>query len=136
MGEIRIGIVSRIDYEAGRVAVTYPDRDNSVTELLPYLSIGREYYMPRVGQYVAVAHLSTAEEKGVVLGPYWTPSDPSPETGKDRYHKELSNTNGDAFVDHEPRTGTLTICAADIVLQTENGSITVDEIIEAVQGGG
>ena len=91
--------------------------------------------MPRVGQYVVVAHLSTAEEKGVVLGPYWTGSDPAPVTGKNHYHKELTQDNGEAFVDHDPSSGTLTISAAEIVLETANGSISVDDIITALQGG-
>ena len=43
--EVRLGNVSSIDYENGLCEVTYPDRDDTVTELVPMLS-NREYRMP------------------------------------------------------------------------------------------
>ena len=43
--EVRLGNVSYIDYENGLCEVTYPDRDDTVTEMVPFLS-RREYMMP------------------------------------------------------------------------------------------
>ena len=43
--EVRLGNVSSIDYENGLCEVTYPDRDDTVTEMVPFLS-RREYMMP------------------------------------------------------------------------------------------
>ena len=45
--EVRFGNVSSIDYEAGKCEVTYPDRDDTVTEMVPFLSNG-EYQTPEV----------------------------------------------------------------------------------------
>lgn len=132
--EIRIGKVSRIDYETGKIAVTYGDRDDSVTDLLPYLTFGGEYHMPKVEQYVAVMHLSTGAEMGVVLGGYWDVDNRPPVSGKDIFRKELSNEIGKAFMQHDPETGELTIKADKIKLQTEAGMITAAQIIAAIGG--
>jgi len=132
--EIRIGKVSRIDYETGKIAVTYGDRDDSVTDLLPYLTFGGEYHMPKVEQYVAVMHLSTGAEMGVVLGGYWDVDNRPPVSGKDIFRKELSNEIGKAFMQHDPETGELTIKADNIKLQTEAGTITAAQIIAAIGG--
>lgn len=130
--EFRIGKVSRIDYATGRIAVTYPDQDESVTDLLPFLSFGGEYHMPKIEQYVAVAHLSTGEEMGVVLGTYWDEDAPPPVSGKDIFRKELSNEIGKAFLQHDPETGELTIKADKVKIQTEAGTVTAAEIIAAI----
>lgn len=46
---IRIGKISKIDYESGMAEVTYPDMDNAVTAPFPLLSFNDEYKMPQVG---------------------------------------------------------------------------------------
>ena len=56
--EVRFGNVSSIDYEAGKCEVTYPDRDDTVTEMVPFLSNG-EYQTPEVGDIVLVDRKST-----------------------------------------------------------------------------
>ena len=132
MAEFRIGKISRINYKTGQIAVTYPDQDESVTDLLPFLTFGNEYHMPKVEQYVAVAHLSTGEEMGIILGTYWNDDDPPPVYGKDFFRKELSNEIGKAFLQHDPDEGELTIKADKIKLQTDAGTITVAEIIAAL----
>lgn len=128
MSDFRIGKVSRIDYETGRIAVTYPDRDGSVTDLLPYLSFGGEYHMPKIEQYVAVARLSTGAEMGIVLGAFWSGDQIPAAAGKDMYRKELSNTPGKAYMQHDPDTGVLTIKAGKIVFQTDERTIDVDQL--------
>ena len=40
---IRIGKISKIDYENGMAEVTYPDMDNAVTAPFPILSLNDEY---------------------------------------------------------------------------------------------
>jgi len=132
MAEFRIGKISRINYKTGQIAVTYPDQDESVTDLLPFLTFGNEYHMPKVEQYVAVAHLSTGEEMGIILGTYWDDDDPPPVYGKDFFRKELSNEIGKAFLQHDPDEGELTIKADKIKLQTDAGTITVADIIAAL----
>ena len=132
-GEIRIGKVSRIDYETGRIAVMYPDQDDSVTDLLPFLNFGGEYHMPKVEQYVAVAHLSTGEEMGIILGPYWDEDNLPPVSGKDLFRKDLSNEAGRAYLQHDPDTGELLLKADQITLQTQAGTVTAAQIIAAIE---
>ena len=55
---IRVGCVSKINYEEGTIEVTYPDRDDAVTDPFPVLSFNDEYKMPDIGQDVLVLHLS------------------------------------------------------------------------------
>ena len=133
MAKFRIGKISRIDYKAGKVAVMFPDQDDAVTDLLPFLAFGGEYHMPKPGQYVAVAHLSTGEEMGIVLGAFWSESNPPAAWGKDIFRKEMSNEPGRAFLQHAPDSGTLTIKADKIELQTDSGTVTVAEIIAAIR---
>lgn len=133
MAQFRVGKVSRIDYKAGKVAVMFPDQDDAVTDLLPFLSFGGEYHMPKPGQYVAVAHLSTGQEMGIVLGTYWDEENQPAAWGKDTFRKELSDEPGRAYLQHVPNTGTLTIKADKIRLQTDSGTITVAEIIRAIR---
>ena len=90
MGDIRIGKVSKIDYQSGEIEVVYEDRDNQVTTGLPFLCNG-EYSIPddvEVGDMVAVAHLSNGSAAGIVLGTYFNES----KKGKGRgiFYKLLS----------------------------------------------
>ena len=68
---IRIGKISKIDYENGMAEVTYPDMDNAVTAPFPILSLNDEYKAPLIGEEVLVLHLSNGTANGVILGPYW-----------------------------------------------------------------
>ena len=36
MSEVRVGYVSSIDYENGLCEIHYPDRDDTVTEMVPW----------------------------------------------------------------------------------------------------
>lgn len=125
----RIGIISKIDYKSGMVAVAYLDRDDAVTDLIPYLQMGGEYHMPKLEQRVAVMHLSTGPEIAVAFGPFWESSTPPPVYGKDVYHKELSHDTGSAFIHHDPETGTLTIKASGIKLVTDDGEVDISGLI-------
>lgn len=70
MSEFRIGYVSSIDYENALCEVHYPDRDDTVTEKVPFIS-NREYRMPEVEDLVAVLHPGDSPEDAVVLGTIW-----------------------------------------------------------------
>lgn len=134
MEVFRIGIVSKIDYESGRISVTYPWRGDT-TQTMPYLQLGGEYHMPRLEQRVAVLHLSTGNEVGVAIGPYWdggayTP----PVTGKDVFYKDLSNIPGKAYMQHDAETGEMVLKADKIILNTSAGEISVADIIAAIGG--
>ena len=96
MSEFRIGYVSSIDYENGLCEVHYPDRDDTVTEKVPFIS-NREYRMPEVEDLVAVLHPGDSPEDAVVLGTIWNEKNKPTEGKKGTYRKEYSNKNGKAY---------------------------------------
>lgn len=96
MSEFRIGYVSSIDYENGLCEVHYPDRDDTVTEKVPFIS-NREYRMPEVEDLVAVLHPGDSPEDAVVLGTIWNEKNKPTEGKKGTYRKEYSNRNGQAY---------------------------------------
>lgn len=96
MSEFRIGYVSSIDYENGLCEIHYPDRDDTVTEKVPFIS-NREYRMPEVEDLVAVLHPGDSPEDAVVLGTIWNEKIKPAEGKKGTYRKEYSNKNGQAY---------------------------------------
>lgn len=94
--EVRLGNVSSIDYENGLCEVTYPDRDDTVTEMVPMLS-NREYRMPEVDDLVVVLHPGDSPEDAVILGTIWNEKI-KPVEGKEKvFRKEYSNEDGRAY---------------------------------------
>ncbi len=94
--EVRLGNVSSIDYENGLCEVTYPDRDDTVTEMVPFLS-RREYMMPEVDDLVVVLHPGDSPEDAVVLGTIWNEKI-KPAEGKEKvFRKEYCNEDGKAY---------------------------------------
>lgn len=94
--EVRLGNVSSIDYENGLCEVTYPDRDDTVTEMVPMLS-NREYRMPEVDDLVVVLHPGDSPEDAVILGTIWNEKI-KPTEGKEKvFRKEYCNEDGKAY---------------------------------------
>ena len=94
--EVRLGNVSSIDYENGLCEVTYPDRDDTVTEMVPMLS-NQEYRMPEVDDLVVVLHPGDSPEDAVILGTIWNEKI-KPAEGKEKvFRKEYSNEAGKAY---------------------------------------
>ncbi len=96
MSEVRVGYVSSIDYENGFCEVHYPDRDDTVTEMVPFLS-NREYQTPEVEDMVLVLHPGDSPEDAVVLGTIWNEKIKPVEGKKGIYRKEFSNKDGQAY---------------------------------------
>lgn len=94
--EVRLGNVSSIDYENGMCEVTYPDRDDTVTEMVPMLS-NQEYRMPEVDDLVVVLHPGDSPEDAVIMGTIWNEKI-KPAEGKEKvFRKEYSNEAGKAY---------------------------------------
>lgn len=123
--ENRIGTVSSTDAETGMVSVLYRDRDEEVTQMLPYATFNGEYKLPQVGDKVIVIHLSNGKEMAVVLGTYWNKSHPAGNPGA--YHKELGE--GAYFNYHKE---VLTIAAEHIQLTAtkDNESFSVASLMK------
>ena len=124
--EVRLGNVSSIDYENGLCEVTYPDRDDTVTEMVPMLS-NREYRMPEVDDLVVVLHPGDSPEDAVILGTIWNEKI-KPVEGKEKvFRKEYSNEDGKAYRKKILKAKSLEVkVGGTTVTISESGSVKVD----------
>lgn len=129
---IRIGKVSKIDYEHGMISITYPDLDDVVTVLLSTVSFNDEYKMPKIGDEVMAIHLPTGQARGLVFGHYWNKTNKPMKYGAELYRKEFGHEYGEAYAEYEDG-GELLLFAPEIKLQTSSGTITVTEIITKLE---
>lgn len=125
---IRLGKVSKIDYEHGMISVTFPDLDDAVTVLLSTVSFNDEYKMPKIGDEVMSIHLPTGQARGLVFGHYWNKTNKPKKYGEHLYRKEYGHEYGEAYVEYEDGEEWFLFAPA-IRFQTANGAITVDQII-------
>lgn len=126
---IRIGKVSAVDLAKGLVAVTYADRDSSVTAKLPMLS--SRYFMPEPGDQVLVIHLSNGTEAGVVIGRFYSDKNLPKQTGAGLFRIDLDR-DGTAYLRHDG--GIVTIKGGTIIIDGDlsvTGSVSVTGNITA-----
>lgn len=114
-GIVRVGQVSRINYDFGMVAVTYPDREDCVTQELPCLAAG-EFNMPAVGDCVAVIHLSSGTEGGICLGTITSEKQMPKVNGKGNFYKKLG-------------AASMQTVAGSLSFSDASGSISIAEIL-------
>lgn len=114
--EIRVGKVSKINYEKGMVRVTYPDLDDSVTAEFPVFSFTDEYKMPKIGQEVLVLHLSNGQAAGILMGKYWNKDNVPPDygQGKNVFNKEIDEEFGKVRITYKDKKLTLYDEAGDV----------------------
>lgn len=125
---IRIGKISKIDYETGMAEVTYPDMDNSVTALFPIVSFNEEYKMPEIGEEVLVLHLSNGTASGLILGTFWNKVKKPAVNGKGVYRKEFSKTPGTAYTQF--KDGTVEFRGPAIRHVCNSGSYTAAQVLK------
>ncbi|MDI1471935.1 putative phage baseplate component [Thermodesulfovibrio sp. N1] len=86
---LRFGVVVGVDESRGMVRVQYTDMDGEVSYWLAVLKQktlkDKVYWMPDVGEHVAVLIDENAEE-GVVLGAIYSSADSVPVSNKDKCH--------------------------------------------------
>ena len=121
--EIRFGKVSSIDYASGMVRVTYKDKDDSVTMPFAMLNYNDEYRMPKVGEQVAVAHLSNGSSRGVILGTQWNKKNLPHESGESIYRKDFSRKRNAAYIRYDDKSGEYLIKVANLHLNGVNKTI-------------
>lgn len=97
---IRFGKVSNINYKTGCMEVTYEDREDSVTDMIPMLA-NAGYKMPKVGDTVVVAHNSNGEEEGVVLGTTWGENENPPEGAQNLYRQDFDDKPGKCYLRYD-----------------------------------
>lgn len=119
---IRIGFVSSINIKDGTAQITYPDRDEMVTEDFPLLRTGGEFFPPKVNDAVYVLHQSNDMSSGVILGTYWN-QDEKPES--EEWYKCISE---DIVMKQLGRT--LIIVAEDITFKCGYGEISIKQLLD------
>ncbi len=122
---IRIGTVSSINYQEGKLRVCFEDQDNIITDELPMLSF--EYEMPKIGEPVLCLFLGSGITKGFVLGRYFYDSDPPVEYGQGIYFKRLLEDK-DATIKYDQSTKTYILTAGNIIFNGDvqiNGTLSV-----------
>lgn len=132
--EVRFGNVSSIDYEAGKCEVTYPDRDDTVTEMVPFLSNG-EYQTPEVDDLVLVLHPGESPEDAVVVGTVWNEKNKPPEGKEKVYRKDYANSRGKAYRKFDANAKELTdyvdgkkiLKAKSLEIQVGGATVTISE---------
>ncbi len=119
---IRVGTVSSVNYDEGKIRVTFDDQGKIVTDELPMLSF--EYYMPAVGDKVYCLFLGNSLSKGLCLGKYFNKKETPVESGEDIYYKHFFQQG---YLKYDRASKTLTINAEKLRAE---GSIQVN-----IQGG-
>lgn len=139
--EIRVGKVSKINYEKGMIRVTYPDLDDSVTAELPVFSFTDEYKMPKIGQEAFVLHLSNGQAAGILMGKYWNKDNVPPDygQGKNTFNKEIDEEFGKVRITYKNKKLTLYDEAGDveteIVSHNRNVKVTNGDVNMNVTDG-
>ena len=73
---IRVGLVNSRNTDNGTVKVLFPDKDNTVSNDLPLLSI---IGMPNIGERVVCIFLGNGLEEGFCLGSFYYQRNMPPE---------------------------------------------------------
>lgn len=101
---IRVGEVSKVNYDKGTIEVAYKDRDDSVTDEICMVS-NNLYRMPVVGQMACVLHNSADQEMGTCIGTFWN-DDNKPPSGKEGlYRYDYNDKQGVAYESYDGKSG-------------------------------
>ena len=84
----RVGLVSSVDGPKCTAKVTFPDKDDMVSDDLPIVIIGshgtQQYWLPEIGTQVLCCFLPNpcghGMNQGFILGGFYSTADPAPET--------------------------------------------------------
>lgn len=126
---LRIGKVSSINYPDGTARITYEDKSGSTTAEMAFLAW--EYWMPKVGDQVLVAHLSNGTCAGFILGPVWHGNWRPIEGFDGLFRKEFANRPGQATERYDAKanyynltiTGEMEVNASEKYTLSVGGSV-------------
>lgn len=125
---LRVGKVTNIYPDKGKVQVLYEDKNNTSMPL-PMLTMNNEYSMPAVGDRVLTIHMENGSSKGFVLGTYYGGgTQPKASSG---YRKDFG---GGAYVSCQDgeyllKVSNVTIEADNIEFACSDGTISANDII-------
>lgn len=122
---LRIGKISSFDYPKGTAKITYEDKGDSTTAFFSFLAW--QYWMPKVGDQVFVAHLSNGTCAATILGPVWHDGHRSPEGFEGLYRKDFNRDYGKAYERYDHNTGTFTLHIGGVAVTINaDGSVAID----------
>lgn len=124
---IRIGTVTNVYPENGKVKIYYEDTESSSLPL-PMVSMNREQSMPDVGDTVITLHMTNGSSQGFCIGTYFDDD----YEGSEKYTKEFDDK---AFVECDKGNYRLvcediTLESKEINLKCEKGNITLSELLK------
>ena len=122
-GLVRIGKLSSINYEQGTARITYEDKGGSTTAEFSFLAW--EYWMPKIGEQVLVAHRSSGTSSAVILGPVWHDGRRPIEGAEGIYRKEYEAEQGVAYERYSAKEKKLTIVAGGCTITMQNGTVSI-----------
>lgn len=101
---VRIGEVSKVNYDKGTIEVAYKDRDDSVTDEICMVS-NNLYRMPVVGQMACVLHNSADQEMGTCIGTFWNDDNKPPGGKEGLYRYDYNDKQGVAYESYDGESG-------------------------------
>lgn len=110
--------VSSVNPARMRVRVVYEDRNDFVSDELPVLCLGssanKHYWLPDVGEQVAVAEADEGDGQGFVLGSFYSDAMPPEESSQDI--RKIKFSDG-SYIEFNRSTGNLNIvCTGDVTV--------------------
>lgn len=116
---MRIGKVTKIYPDTGKVQVVYEDENNASLQL-SMITMNQEYSMPKIGDKVLTMHMENGSSKGFVLGTYYGGGmQPKASSG---YRKDFGSG---VFVTCQ--SGTYNLLAGSINLSGSDASFSINE---------
>ena len=124
---IRIGTVTNVYPENGKVTVYYEDTESSSLPL-PMISMNKEQSMPEVEDTVITLHMANGSSQGFCLGTYFDDD----YEGSGKYTKEFDEK---AFVECENgeyilRCESIILEAKEVTLKCKKGIISLSELLK------
>lgn len=134
MDDVRVGKVTELFKDEGKIKVVYEDENNSSLKL-SLLTFNGEYLMPKVGDRVVTIHMHSGSSKGFVLGSYY--SDKKVPKANKGFRKDISETTYILVNDEDY----MKIAGKDIELKADNdlklscsyATTTLEDLIKRIE---
>lgn len=90
MQAVEIGYVNTVDKAKGMATVSFTSKGtDKITSLMPVCRFGNEYWMPQIGEQVAVLWTGLGASQGIIIGTYWNDTRLPPV--QDGFYKDTGN---------------------------------------------
>lgn len=117
---VKVGQVSSIDPEKGTVKVTFPDKDDIVSDDIPMLNF--EYHMPDIEDQVWCLFLGNGLEAGVCLGKSYSEKTLPPANDKDLYKKQIDEN---MYIQYHKKTKIFNMKVEGVEIEVNKGKVNI-----------